>query len=209
VWHFEDAGRKLLASFQDGVCSRGAIRAGRLEGAWVEKEGVAMTLADRPMGVAINDAVGFREDVPQRLFDVRTLVGAMGKADGEATKVKEELLGKSGANGGIAHIAANSMNGFAGKGIDNGGPSNVAGMDDNIAGMKTGADLLQKASVRGAQMGICKNPGVNYLGIGMLFVGHHGVALYSKRPLSTRGEPHSLRKSPKLQEAVAKIMTVP
>lgn len=207
--HFEDAGGKLFARFQDGVCSRGSIRAGRLEGARVEKEGVAMKMADRSVGVAIDDAVCFREEVPQRLFDVRTSVGAMGKTDGEATKVKEVLFGKTGANGDIAHVAANCMNGFAGKGIDDGHPSEVTGMDDDIAGMKTGADLLQKASVRGAQMGICKNPGANYLGIGMLLVGHHGVALYSNRPLNTRGEQHSLRKSPKLQEAVAKTMAVP
>lgn len=209
VWYFENAGRELLAGFQDGVCSRGAIRAGRLESTRVEKEGMTITMTGRPMGVAINDAVGFRENVPQRLFNVWALVGAMGKADGEATKVKDVLFGKTGADGGIAHIAANCMDGFAGKGIDDGSPNEVTGMDDDIAGMKTGADLLQKTSVRGAQMGIGKNPGVNYLGIGMLFVGHHGVALYSNRPPNTRGEPPSLRKSPKLQEAVAKMMTVP
>jgi hypothetical protein len=82
-------------------------------------------------------------------------------------------------------------------------------MDDDIAGMKRGANLLQKASVRGAQMGICKNPRVNHLDIRMLLVGHHGVTLYSNRPLNTRGEPHSLRKLPEMQEAVAKITTVP
>ena len=98
VWHFEDAGRKLFSSFQDGVCSRGAIRAGRLEGAGVEKEGVAMTMADRSVGVAIDDAVRFRKDIPQRLFDVRTLVRPMGKADGEATKLKKVLFGKTGSN---------------------------------------------------------------------------------------------------------------
>jgi hypothetical protein len=101
------------------------------------------------------------------------------------------------------------MDGFAGKSIDNGRPREVAGMDDDIAGMKTGANLLEKASIRGAQMGICKNPGANYLAIRMLLVGHHGVALYSKRPLNTRGEPYSLRKLPEMQEAVAKITTVP
>jgi hypothetical protein len=209
VWHFEDAGRKLLASFQYSVCSRGAIRAGRLEGAWVEKEGMTMTMADRPMGVAINDAIGFRENVPQRLFNVRTLVGAMGKADGEATKSKEVLFGKTGANGSVAHIAADRMDGFAGKGIDDTRSSEITGMDDDIAGMETGTNLLQKTSVKGTQMGIRKNPSVNHFGVWMLFVGHHGVALYSKRPLNTRGEPHLLRKSLKLQEAVAKMTTVP
>ncbi len=168
-----------------------------------------MTMTDRSVGVAIDDAVRFRKNIPQRLFDVRTLVRPMGKADGEATKLKKVLFGKTGANRGIAHIAADGMDGFADKGIDNGSPREVTGMDDDIAGMKTGANLLQKTSVRGAQMGICKNPGVNYLDIRMLLVGHHGVALYSKRPLNTRGEPHSLRKLPEMQEAVAKITTVP
>lgn len=209
MWHFEDAGGKLFTSFQDGVCSRGAIRAGRLEGARVDKEGVAMTMTDRPVGVAIDDAVRFRKDIPQRLFDVRTLVRPVGKADGEATKLKKVLFGEAAADRRVAHIAADRMDGFSGKGIDNGSPREVTGMDDDIAGMKRGANLLQKTSVRGAQMGICKNPGVNHLGIRMLLVGHHGVALYSNRPLNTRGEPHSLRKLPEMQEAVAKITTVP
>ena len=70
--YFDDAGGKLFASFQDCVCSRGTIGAGRLKGARVEKESVAMTMADRPVGVAINDAVCFRKNVPQRVFDIRT-----------------------------------------------------------------------------------------------------------------------------------------
>lgn len=117
-----------------------------------------MTMADRPMGVPIDDAVCFREDIPQRLFDVWALVGAMGKTDGEAAKLKEVLFGKTGANGDIAHVAANCMNGFAGKGIDDGHPSEVTGMDDNIAGMKTGADLLQKASVRVRRWASARTP---------------------------------------------------
>lgn len=58
----------------------------------------------------------------------------------------------------IAHIAVDSVDGLAVKGLQYRQIGKVAGVDDDIAGLKALFDLLYKTAVWPDQVRVCKHP---------------------------------------------------
>lgn len=131
----------------------------------------------------------------------------MGQADDKATQIELQVRLIPFSNLRRAHVATDRMHRLASKNLENRGRSQVAGMDDDLAGTKTVVCQLHKLAVGAGQMGVgenaCSNHGklhgrlVNCLHNLFKLIGEH------------KERPYGGGKSASLQVAVAKRQTVP
>lgn len=150
LWYLENSCLECFFCFEDGVSAGCAPATGGLEAAGIDDEFSGLSMADRPVGVAVDHAVGFWKEIPQTRFNVIAEFGSMGQADSEIAQGKSCILCKRCAGISPAHIAANGMDGFVCKDIEYAEICQVAGVDDNLAVGKTTLGQLFKVLVRGA-----------------------------------------------------------
>lgn len=158
-WHlgyFKKTGAEFITGFEERKGAGSAIAAGRLETAWIEEENLPLIMTDRSVGMAVDHTVGLGKEVPDRIFNIRSELCAMGEADGEPVEGEQEPFRMMPFDIAIAHIAMNSIDGLAVKGLQNRQIGKVAGMDDDIAGLKALFDLLLKTTVWSDQVRVCK-----------------------------------------------------
>lgn len=147
----------MFAYLKDGIGAGATVTAGRLEAPRVQHEKFAIPLKTGSMRVPVDDAVGFGEKAKKSILNVKAKAGTMGKADAEPAKGKE-LPGRiEFTNRFAAHVAVNGDNPQPRKGIEDRRVGHVAGVDDQIAALKTVADLFFKPAVRTNEVGVGKN----------------------------------------------------
>lgn len=129
-----------------------------LKTARIEHQYLAVMLANRSMGMAVDQAVGFREKVPCRVFDIRAHAGAVGKAEGEPVEGEQKLPGMAGMESAVAHVAVDGVDGFALEHLEYRRMGQVAGVDNDVTGMETLFDLLFETVVRSLEVRVRKYP---------------------------------------------------
>jgi hypothetical protein len=105
----------------------------------------------------------------------------VGEADGAAVEGEQPAFRVAMANSVTAHVAADRIKSFIGKQVQHGLISNVAGMDDNIAGVEALLNLFFELTVRSMTMRIGKYSGVNYHGV---WVDCGGLGRRVKKPVN-------------------------
>lgn len=148
VHNVENAGRKIVSRLQDGEGSWCAITAGGLETPRIEEKRLAMAVAGRSVGMAVNQTVRLGKEVPEGGLDILPQPRAMGEADGEVAEGKYKQFRILRPHHAITHVPANCINGFIAKDLEDRRCGEVAGMDDNVAMVKTILDLLAEYFVR-------------------------------------------------------------
>jgi len=148
----------LVAGFEDGVGARGSMPASGLKTSGVEHQYLAVILANRSMGMAVDQAVGFWEKVPCSVFDIRPHAGAVGKADGEPVEGEQQLPGIAGLEDSVAHVAVDGVDGFALEHLEYRRMGQVAGVDNDVTGMEALFDLLFETVVRSLEVRVRKHP---------------------------------------------------
>ena len=104
------------------------------------------------MGMAVDHAVGFREDVKKGVFDIQSKAGAMGQAYGKLAKSEKLPWGIAYARLLGTHVAMYGNYLYPLKNIKDRWGCHVAGMDNDIAALETVADLFFKTAVRANKM---------------------------------------------------------
>lgn len=115
-------------------------------------------MAGWSVGMAIDYTVSLGKEVPERIFNIRAELCAMGEADGELVKGEQEPFRVTPLDLAIAHIAVNNIDGLAVESLQHRQIGKVAGVDDDIAGLKALFDLLLKTAVWSDQVRVCKHP---------------------------------------------------
>ena len=115
----EDPSLDGFAQLEQGIGATAALVSGRAEAAGVDVEGCADPMADRDMGVAVDDAVGLRKNLDQAIFKVMAVANSVNQADLETCQLyfptgRQRLTAEM-----IAHVAVNRINLFAGKDAQN------------------------------------------------------------------------------------------
>jgi hypothetical protein len=132
----------VLVDLEDGVGAGSPVRAAALKGSRVDEKDAAYPMADRMMGMAINNTVGLGEHGPDPFFNgVPRAPGTMAQPNAISTHryqlaVWQELLVFS-----VAHIAMDRIDFLAAEGLKDGDVSEVSGVEDDGTLRKDGLDL--------------------------------------------------------------------
>lgn len=139
------------------------MRARALKAAGVDEENIAMAMADRLMGMAIDDAVGFRKHGPYSLLDIMTWTGAMADTDYLVFKLDQLLLGKLPLHGCIAHIAVDGMQYFALESFEYLHAGNISSMENYLAVAKGAFKVILEPLVHHGYMGVRQYSGAYHV----------------------------------------------
>ena len=142
---------QFLPRFQQRIGTGRTVPAVDLKSPGIDDQLARHPFADRIMGMAVDNAIRFRKDIPEPGFDIVGMpaqIVAMQEADCKITDLKTALSGQSASTCSAATVAVNRMHGFIGKNIQYGYIGQVSGMDDQLAVGKTLPDSINILSAR-------------------------------------------------------------
>lgn len=127
----------LLVDVKNGVGTRSTVTPCSLERPGVNEEDCTNPVADRVVGVTIDDAVGLREHCPGTfLYGVTGAPGSVEQTDAIAAEGDQLAVRQMLPASHIAHVAVHCIHFFAGEGVENGNVGEVSGMEDDVASGK-------------------------------------------------------------------------
>ena len=116
-------------------------------------------MADSLVGMAVNDAVGFGKKTPEIIFNISTHPGAMSQTDGKPVDLEKLRGGVLAAHRLVAHVAVDGINWLVAKGAKYRSLGYISGMDDDIAGLKTGGREGGETVIWPGKVGVGKDTG--------------------------------------------------
>lgn len=141
-------GGQLLAYLKNGIGAWSTVATGGLETPRVEHEHRAIALETGVMRVAVDHAVGVRENIKKSILDIKTQVGPMGQAYGKTTE-SEGLPGWiQSAHRFATHIAVDGNDLLSRKNIEYRRVGHIASVNDYIAVLKALPGLFFETVVR-------------------------------------------------------------
>jgi len=78
-----NGGVQGFPGLKNGIGARGTVTAGGLKTSGIDHEYLAIALDGGAMGMAVDHAVGLREDIEKGAFNIQAKAGTMGQANGE------------------------------------------------------------------------------------------------------------------------------
>lgn len=146
-----------LGGVEDGITPWGPMaRAGR-KGTGIDEESLAQGVVDGDMGVAVDDAVGLREEIPHPFFHGLSDPCPMAEPNTKAVDLDQLGMGQGLSDRGLTHIAMNGMDLFSCKGVQDGEIDKITGMEDDGAVSECLMDLPYKPGFEVVDMGVRKD----------------------------------------------------
>jgi hypothetical protein len=152
-----NTGNEFLSCLQNGIGAGRAVPAGLLKSARVDDQHAGHPVADRTVGVPVDDAVGLGKAIPETRFYVRAQVGSMGQGNGESGQGKAGLQGQSIPGQVVAAVAMDGMDRSISQGFQDTEVGEVAGMDDQVTVCEAVPDETLEAAIRAVKMGVGKD----------------------------------------------------
>ncbi len=128
-----------------------------METAGIDKKNIAIAVADRLMGMAIDNAVRLGKYCPHPLLDIVSRAGTMTDADYLVFNLNHSSIGELLLDGHIAHVAVDGIKYFGLKYLKYNQAGYIAGMENHLTIVECLVKVILKPLIYHGHMRVRQN----------------------------------------------------